>query len=153
MQRTLAPQEVVGKICKNICTSEKPLKSTRHLTPPPGSKRPTPTSDSDSIFGRSNYFSTPSSYGIAYATLSVCLLKFVTDALHANLLKEIHMKTTDNVIHLRDKQPKERLVKRGALVAFKAIRAIASQAKEVPGQLSQSLTDLREAWEQSRPNA
>jgi hypothetical protein len=50
-------------------------------------------------------------------------------------------------------QPSERLFKRGAVLAFKALRAMTSQAKEVPGILSQAATDVREAWaETARPN-
>ncbi len=60
------------------------------------------------------------------------------------------MNTIGNVIHLDgNKQPAERLVKRCALLAFTAIRAIAGQAKQAPSLLSQSFTDVREAWEQS----
>lgn len=63
------------------------------------------------------------------------------------------MDKQDNVIHLNTTKTSERLVKRGALFAFKAIRACADYAKQTPGVLAQSLTDLREAWEESRPNA
>ncbi len=64
------------------------------------------------------------------------------------------MNTTGNVIHLdNNKQPKERMVKRAAMLAFKALRAIASQAKEAPGILSQAASDVKSAWaETSRPN-
>ncbi|MEI7431520.1 MAG: hypothetical protein WCL27_13780 [Betaproteobacteria bacterium] len=47
----------------------------------------------------------------------------------------------------------ERLVKRGALTAFRLIRAAIGQAATVPGILAQASTDVRDAWqESSRPN-
>ncbi len=64
------------------------------------------------------------------------------------------MNTTGNVIHLDgNKQKSERLVLRGARAAFKALRALTAQAKEAPGILSQAVSDVKSAWEQSsRPN-
>ena len=48
----------------------------------------------------------------------------------------------------------ERLVKRGALTAFRLLRAACAQASTVPGILAQASADVREAWqESSRPNA
>ncbi len=62
--------------------------------------------------------------------------------------------TTTNFIRLDEhKQPAERIVLRAALLLFGAVRAIASQAKEAPGILSQAASDVKSAWEQSsRPN-
>lgn len=63
------------------------------------------------------------------------------------------MKTLNQAIPLNTDKSSDRLVKRGARLAFKALRALTSQAKEVPGALSQAATDIREAWaETSRPN-
>lgn len=63
------------------------------------------------------------------------------------------MKVHTQPIRLSNTQPAERLVKRGALLAFKALRAMTSQAKEVPGILAQATADVREAWaETARPN-
>jgi hypothetical protein len=51
-------------------------------------------------------------------------------------------------------QHSERLVKRGALTAFRLLRAACAQASTVPGILAQASADVREAWqESSRPNA
>jgi hypothetical protein len=51
-------------------------------------------------------------------------------------------------------QSSERLVKRGALTAFRLLRAACAQASTVPGILAQASADVREAWqESSRPNA
>ncbi len=56
-------------------------------------------------------------------------------------------------IKLNSNQSTDSLVKRGALLAFRAVRSIASQAKEAPGILSQAASDVKSAWEQSsRPN-
>lgn len=64
------------------------------------------------------------------------------------------MKTRTPPVALSVPQPADRLVKRSALVAFKAIRAIAGRASEVPGVLSQAGRDVRLAWQESaRPNA
>ena len=51
-------------------------------------------------------------------------------------------------------QPTERLVKRGALSLFLAVRSAVAYSKELPAILGQAATDIREAWEESsRPNA
>lgn len=48
----------------------------------------------------------------------------------------------------------ERPVKRGALAAFRLLRAGLDQAKTVPGLLQKTAADIREAWEESsRPKA
>lgn len=48
----------------------------------------------------------------------------------------------------------ETLVKRGALVAFRALRLAAEQARQVPVVLAQASADVRDAWRESaRPNA
>ena len=48
----------------------------------------------------------------------------------------------------------ERLVKRGALTAFRLLHAACAQASTVPGLLAQASADVRDAWqESSRPNA
>ena len=63
------------------------------------------------------------------------------------------MKSHQQAIPLSNTEPSDRLVKRGALLAFKALRALTNQAKEVPGVLAQATADVREAWaESSRPN-
>ena len=50
-------------------------------------------------------------------------------------------------------QVSERLVKRGALTAFRLIRAAIGQASTVPGILAQARADVRDAWQEfSRPN-
>ena len=47
----------------------------------------------------------------------------------------------------------ERLVKRGALTAFRLLRVAIGQASTVPGILAQASADVRDAWqESSRPN-
>lgn len=56
-------------------------------------------------------------------------------------------------VPLSDEQPTERLVKRGALLAFRALRAVTAQAKKAPGVIALAVSDVREAWEISRPNA
>jgi hypothetical protein len=43
----------------------------------------------------------------------------------------------------------DRPIKRGALTAFRLLRAGLDQAKTVPGLLQQAATDVREAWEES----
>lgn len=47
-----------------------------------------------------------------------------------------------------------RLIKRSALLAFKAIRSLGNQARKAPKALAQATTDIREAWQESAaPNA
>lgn len=47
----------------------------------------------------------------------------------------------------------ERLVKHGALLAFRALRAVMTEAKKAPSLIKQARTDIREAWaESSLPN-
>jgi len=43
----------------------------------------------------------------------------------------------------------ERWVKRGALVAFRAMRVVAAGAQKVPGVLAQAGHDVREAWQEA----
>jgi hypothetical protein len=63
------------------------------------------------------------------------------------------MKFQTQAIRLSNTQPAERLVKRGALLAFRALRAITEQAKKAPGILAQASTDVRNAWQETaRPN-
>lgn len=63
------------------------------------------------------------------------------------------MKTQHQRIPLGTSPSSDRLVKRGALLAFKAVRAVTHRAKGVPGILSQAATDVRDAWaETERPN-
>jgi hypothetical protein len=51
-------------------------------------------------------------------------------------------------------QSTERVIKRGALMAFTALRGLARQSAKVPGLLAQASQDIREAWQESaRPNA
>jgi hypothetical protein len=53
-----------------------------------------------------------------------------------------------------DTQPAERVVKRGAFLAFTALRGLARQSSKVPGLLQQAAQDIKEAWQESaRPNA
>ncbi len=57
-------------------------------------------------------------------------------------------------VPLSNPQSSERLVKRGALLAFRALRAVTAQAKKTPGILAQASADVRDAWqESSSPNA
>ncbi len=50
-------------------------------------------------------------------------------------------------------QSSERIVKRGALSAFRLLRAAIGQASTVPDILVQASADVRDAWqESSRPN-
>ena len=50
-------------------------------------------------------------------------------------------------------QSSERLVKRGALTAFRLLRAALEKSSTVPGILAQASADVRDAWqESSRPN-
>ena len=46
-------------------------------------------------------------------------------------------------------QAGERIVKRGALSAFRLLRAVVEQAKTVPGFVAQAAIDVRQAWEES----
>lgn len=46
-------------------------------------------------------------------------------------------------------QPSERIVKRGALLLFRGIRAVAAQAAKAPGVLAQASADIREAYYES----
>jgi hypothetical protein len=51
-------------------------------------------------------------------------------------------------------QPSERIVKKGALLFFRAVRLATEQAKRAPGIIAQATSDIRDAWEESsRPNA
>jgi len=63
------------------------------------------------------------------------------------------MKVQVQAIPLSDTQPSERIVKRGALLLFRGLRALTEQVAKAPGVLAQASADVREAWEQSRPNA
>jgi hypothetical protein len=57
-------------------------------------------------------------------------------------------------IPLSDVQPSERIVKRGALLLFRSVRALTAQAAKAPGVLAQASADVRDAWRQSAsPNA
>ena len=48
----------------------------------------------------------------------------------------------------------ERLVKRGALAFFRAVRVVVTQSREVPGIVQRAADDIRAAWQESaRPNA
>lgn len=50
-------------------------------------------------------------------------------------------------------QPQERIVKRGAALAFRSLFAIAAQAKKAPVLIKQAADDVREAWQETaRPN-
>jgi hypothetical protein len=56
-------------------------------------------------------------------------------------------------IPLSRPQPNHGLVKRTALVAFRALRVVTNQARSVPGVLAQAADDVRDAWaESARPN-
>ena len=50
-------------------------------------------------------------------------------------------------------QPSQRLIKRGALAAFKLLRASAAQAGKLPGALAQASADVRSAWAESCPKS
>lgn len=57
-------------------------------------------------------------------------------------------------IPLSHPQRSERLVKRGASVVFRTVRALAEKAHKVPGVLAQAGNDVADAWRESaRPNA
>lgn len=63
------------------------------------------------------------------------------------------MKTLVTPIAL-DKPDHGRLLKRISLTAFRALRGVTAQAKEVPGVLAQATQDIKDAWRESaRPNA
>lgn len=63
------------------------------------------------------------------------------------------MKVEVKAVQLSDLSSGERLVKRGALVAFRVLRAVTEQAKKAPGLLAQASADVRDAWQESaRPN-
>lgn len=59
------------------------------------------------------------------------------------------MKVRTPPIPLSEATPADRLIKRSARHAFKAVRLIAGRIGEVPGILSQAATDVREAWQES----
>jgi hypothetical protein len=67
------------------------------------------------------------------------------------LLKGIIMKVHVQPIALTPASPQssERIIKRGALEAFRLLRAAVEQAKTVPGFVAQAATDVRQAWEES----
>ena len=56
-------------------------------------------------------------------------------------------------VRIPAKQSSERIIKRGALAAFRALRIITEQAKKTPGVFAQAASDVSDAWrESSRPN-
>lgn len=59
-----------------------------------------------------------------------------------------------NVVSIKPKQPVSSgsAVKSVALSFFKTVRAVAEHSKSVPSQLAQSFNEVRDAWEESRPN-
>ena len=59
------------------------------------------------------------------------------------------MKVQVQAIPLSDVQHSERLVKRGALLLFRGIRAVAAQAAKAPGVLAQASADVKAAWVES----
>ena len=63
------------------------------------------------------------------------------------------MKIHVRAVPLSNVSTGERLVKRGALVTFRALRAVLEQARKAPGFLAQASADVRDAWQESaRPN-
>ncbi len=63
------------------------------------------------------------------------------------------MNIKTQAIQLSNPSSGERLVKRSALMAFRALRAITEQAKKAPGILAQASADVRDAWQETaRPN-
>lgn len=63
------------------------------------------------------------------------------------------MKIQTRAVQLSNPSSGERLVKRGALLAFRTLRAITDRAKKAPGFLAQAGADVRAAWQESaRPN-
>jgi hypothetical protein len=63
------------------------------------------------------------------------------------------MKTQVQSIQLSPDKPAHRVVKRGALLAFTALRGLATHSAKVPGLLVQASQDIKDAWrESSRPN-
>ena len=64
------------------------------------------------------------------------------------------MKVHVQPIPLNPAKTESRLVKQGALMTFRALRALAVHARKAPGLIAQAATDVREAWEESsHPNA
>ena len=49
-------------------------------------------------------------------------------------------------VPLSEKQPTERIVKRGALILFRGLRALTEQAAKAPGVIAQASADIRDAY-------
>ena len=63
------------------------------------------------------------------------------------------MQVHTQAIKLSSQSSGDRLVKRGALMAFRVLRVVTDQAKKAPGLLAQASADVRDAWQESaRPN-
>jgi hypothetical protein len=59
------------------------------------------------------------------------------------------MKIHTQPIPLTRAAPAERLVKRCALLAFRALRTSAGHARKIPDALVQATADVRDAWQAS----
>lgn len=60
-----------------------------------------------------------------------------------------------NVISIKSKQPATSsgsAVKSVALAAFRLLRTAGSKAQKLPGMVQQASIEIRDAWEESRPN-
>ncbi|MCX7143732.1 MAG: hypothetical protein NT123_22345 [Proteobacteria bacterium] len=52
-------------------------------------------------------------------------------------------------VPLSDSQPSERIVKRGALLLFRGLRALTEQAAKAPGVIAQATADVKSAWQEA----
>lgn len=59
-----------------------------------------------------------------------------------------------NVVSIKPKQPVSSgsAVKSAALVAFRLLRSAGSKAQKLPGMVQKASIEIRDAWEESRPN-
>jgi len=59
------------------------------------------------------------------------------------------MKIVTQAIPLPPTTTDDRLVKRGALLAFRALRAVTEQTRKAPGFIAQTTADIADAWRES----
>lgn len=59
-----------------------------------------------------------------------------------------------NVVSIKPKQPVSSgsAVKSVALTAFRLLRSAGSKVQKLPGMVQQAGIEIRDAWEESRPN-
>jgi hypothetical protein len=60
------------------------------------------------------------------------------------------MKVETQAVKLSDPASGERIVKRGALLLFRGLRALTEQVAKAPGVLAQASADVRAAWRESQ---